>query len=534
MLNQVNKNIDSHIRTVENFIDYLSEEREVKEFFQSGDQELAVYIQDIITNKMNRYAYFYKEIAGVILVNNKDHYISNVMYRTSRDPFIEEKWYTEAVRNAGSLQFHSSLVGRNINNIFNYSADQVVSVSKAITNGKDKRVLGVILVDIDLSVLTKEMEHISLGNKGFIYIMNSNNDIVYAPINKVVYRINTENIKGDKGQFSTSVLKEGYEVIYKSSGYTKWKTIAVFPVRERLKVVSNIKLYSVLIALITLIIAVIIAVFFTRTIVRPITKLRNLMKITEEGDFDVHFRSKYNDEIGQLGNSFNNMIKEIRNLIKLVQIEERNKRKAEIKTLQAQIKPHFLYNTLDTIQWMAQEHEAKDVVEIVGALTSLLRIGINKGEEQISVRDEVKHVTSYLTIQKIRYEDKLDYEIEVEEEILGYSIIKLILQPLVENAIYHGIKEKRGKGYIKIIGEKVEGKLHFIVSDNGKGIAEDRLREIKSVLKGAKENHNLVGYGIYNVNERIRLNYGDEYGLVYESVEGEGTIVHVWHPITMK
>jgi two-component system sensor histidine kinase YesM len=255
------------------------------------------------------------------------------------------------------------------------------------------------------------------------------------------------------------------------------------------------------------------------------------MKRAQEGDLTVSFNTKYNDEVGELGSSFNNMVKEINNLITLVQKEEKSKRIAEMNVLQAQIKPHFMYNTLDTIRWMAEEHNEEDIVEIIEAFTNLLRISLSKGKEKINVQDEFNHVQSYLIIQKIRYEDKLDYEIQFDENILNYKVIKLILQPLVENAIYHGIKEKRGSGKIIITASIEEDMLLFNVSDNGKGMEEEVLNKINKMLVGGSENKNEIGYGIFNVNERIRIMYGEEYGLKYKSIYGEGTIVELRHPI---
>lgn len=305
----------------------------------------------------------------------------------------------------------------------------------------------------------------------------------------------------------------------------------MFPESESLRVIEYIKYSSLIIAIVALIIAEMLVVVFTKSIVKPMYKLKQLMKRAQEGDLTVSFNAKYNDEVGELGNSFNNMVKEINNLINLVQKEEKSKRIAEMNVLQAQIKPHFMYNTLDTIRWMAEEHNEDDIVEIIEAFTNLLRISLSKGKEMISVKDELNHVQSYLIIQKIRYEDKLDYEIQFDENILNYQLIKLILQPLVENAIYHGIKEKRGNGKILITG-KIEGNmLCFTVSDNGKGIEEEVLNKINKMLTKSGENKIEIGYGIFNVNERIRIIYGEEYGLKYKSVYGEGTIVELRHPI---
>lgn len=255
------------------------------------------------------------------------------------------------------------------------------------------------------------------------------------------------------------------------------------------------------------------------------------MKKAEEGDLSVRFNSKYNDEIGQLGKSFNTMIKEISNLVDMVYMEQKCKREAELKTLQAQIKPHFLYNTLYTIQWMAGEHGAQDVVHIVGALANLFRIGLSKGKEMISVQEELEHVRSYLIIQKARYEDKLMYEINYEEDVLHHRVLKLILQPLVENAIYHGINAKRGGGTIRITARLDKGKLHFCVADDGIGMTPAKLIELRNSLENNHSESAKTGFGISNVNERIRLSYGLEYGLIYTSVYQEGTKVEVWHPI---
>ncbi len=225
------------------------------------------------------------------------------------------------------------------------------------------------------------------------------------------------------------------------------------------------------------------------------------------------------------------MIAEIRKLINMVYIEQKSKREAELKILQAQIRPHFLYNTLDTIQWMAQSHNADDIVQIVSALTNLFRIGLSKGKEMLKVHEELEHVQSYMIIQKARYEDKLEYEITCEKEIKNCSVLKLILQPLVENAIYHGIKEKRGIGRITISAKKADEKLLFIISDNGAGIKPEKMAEIKDMLQGKTSKGKNPGYGIFNVNEMIRLVFGNEYGLNIISTPGKGTTVEVWHPL---
>jgi two-component system sensor histidine kinase YesM len=224
-------------------------------------------------------------------------------------------------------------------------------------------------------------------------------------------------------------------------------------------------------------------------------------------------------------------------------IEQKSKREAELKVLQAQINPHFLYNTLDTIHWMAKDRKADDIVNLVVALTNLFRISLSKGREIIKFAEELEHIRSYLIIQKARYEDKLSFSIITDPELNRYSVVKLILQPLVENAIYHGIKAKRREGMITITAAKTENVLRIRVEDNGGGIREERLKEIRDILmeriplnelqegESDTSGDGKSGYGLFNVNERLKLRFGSEYGIRIESEWGTGTVVEIMHPL---
>jgi two-component system sensor histidine kinase YesM len=290
-----------------------------------------------------------------------------------------------------------------------------------------------------------------------------------------------------------------------------------------------IRYWTYLIGGITIILAIVAAFFFTSSIAKPVLDLRNLMKRVEHGDLSVRFSRAPRDEIGDLGLGFNEMIERIQSLIDQVYVEQRSKREAELRILQEQIKPHFLYNTLDTIQWMAQEHRVDDVVSMVGALTSLFRIGLNKGRELISLSDELEHVESYLCIQKMRYEDKLDYSISCDPALRSRQVLRLMLQPLVENAIYHGIKERRGPGTLAVEARVESGDLYLTVRDDGVGINEIKLAQLNASLE--EGGASVGGYGIHNVHERIRLTFGKPYGLSFKSVYGEGTVVTARHPL---
>lgn len=526
---QISEGVDSHIRSMERVIDSLGEDPRIVQFLaqQSADKSCNENAYRALLNA----ATIYPEIAGIMVVATNGNYVSNVMNQQSSEPLTNEDWYKKAYENPEALQLCSKPVGRNITNIFQYSADDVVSISKAVTNRYTGKCAGVILIDMRLDTIKHAIKNFRPSSVGFVYIMNETGEIVYSPVNPIVYRIKSEWFQSEHQKILKKVIRGKQELLFANcSSYTKWKTIAALPLDETQKVIVGITYTSYAISLLVIIFAVFLAILASRSIANPITKLRLLMKSAENGNFDVHFQSKYNDEIGQLGQSYNKMIDRVSELINLVQEQEKNKRKAEIAILQAQINPHFLYNTMDTIQWMAQEHGAADVVDLVENLTSMLRIGLSRGNEFISVQMEAKHVESYLMIQKVRYEDKLNFSIQIDSDIMQLKVIKLILQPLVENAIYHGIKEKRGKGFIFITGKEEGGKIHFQVSDNGIGMKKEKLEQIRQMLSGEKQNLE-IGYGVFNVNDKIRLNFGDEYGLSYHSIYGEGTTVDVWHPI---
>lgn len=267
-------------------------------------------------------------------------------------------------------------------------------------------------------------------------------------------------------------------------------------------------------------------------------RLEKRMSCVQRGDFDTRFFYPYRDEVGSLARSFNYMIGEIQSLVRKQEetIEElkrerdyvaevqKQKRKAELNALQTQINPHFLYNTLNAITWQAADQGAEEISILSNSLGKFFRLSLSKGAEVITLKDELEHVSSYLDIQSIRYHSKLHYEIAVEERWRELKIIKLILQPLVENSIYHGIKEKPGAGRIRISAKPVDdgGQLMLIVWDDGLGIGVEKLAVINEGLKNGVTDRT-EGYGIYNVNERIRLFYGSAYGLRYESKEGEWT-----------
>lgn len=285
-----------------------------------------------------------------------------------------------------------------------------------------------------------------------------------------------------------------------------------------------------LIALVGVVVAVgIMSYLIPLSITRPFKELSQVTDEIAKGNLSVRANVNTGVEATALSNSMNTMIDKINELLEQVTTEQIRLRKAEFELLQAQINPHFLYNTLDAIIWLAEAGEQKRVVGMVRNLSDFFRTSLNQGKDINSIKEEMLHVKSYLEIQHVRYQDILSYDIEVPEALYIYSIPKITIQPLVENALYHGIKNKRGMGHISIRGKAGEKDFTITVTDDGIGIDETRLRQVQSGI----QNKVLTGkdfYGLYNVCERIRLNFGEEYGIFIESVYGEGTSVRVILP----
>lgn len=259
-------------------------------------------------------------------------------------------------------------------------------------------------------------------------------------------------------------------------------------------------------------------------ITEPVRRLCEMTRQAGRGDFAVRAREGSDDELAVLNSSFNRMVEEVGKLVEDIRIEQLNLRATELKLLQAQINPHFLYNTLDTIIWLAEAGDSRQVVTLVSALSDFFRTTLSKGRDYITVREEEAHIRSYLQIQKFRYRDILEYEIRIPEELYQYQILKLTLQPLVENALYHGIKNKRGMGHIRVTGECLGGRLVFRVWDNGKGMEPEELERVRKLIRGSQAGGDgPSGFGLFNVAQRIFLNYGAEYSLSMESVSGEWT-----------
>lgn len=531
MAEQVQRTMDLYISSIEKNINFLIQGIDSSVSYQDKKRgEPGLDQKELISQLFQGIIQSHNEIAGVFFAAEDDEYLGMGMTRISRDSFKNEQWYQIAMDQPEMIHIISKVTGRNIVSDASYSSDDVFSIVKAVIDEETGMPCGVLLLDVKHDIIADSIQDATVGSGGFMYILDWDNNMVYAPLSRVVYRIRPEWIHSGEDVFTAEVEGQKYQISYRESDYTGWKIVSVSPYQEIMGSVNQMMIMYICVFILTLGIVLIVTVKLSDVITRPIIELRNLMKKTEQGDFSVRFEGSYKDEVSELGRRFNHMMERIQELIEKVYEEQEYKRRAELRVIQEQFKPHFLYNTLDTIGWMAREHKAYDVVHMLDALTTVFRIGLSKGRDYVSLEDEVKYVTNYLYIQKMRYGEKVQYEIDFDETCKEVYVPKLILQPLVENAIYHGLKMKRGVGHLKVKAVSApDQKVLLEVEDDGQGMSRNKVEELTRVLNqpGNEENQS---FGLFYIKERLRIRYGEAFSVNIESREGEGTRVIILIP----
>jgi two-component system sensor histidine kinase YesM len=398
---------------------------------------------------------------------------------------------------------------------------------------------GVLTVDVSIDSFNSILKNYKPSPGSIIFLLDKNNLIVSSSDNDNVGTYLSKRICNAK-----DIIKSGAgikPVILSRAGigdmivsYGKisapdYVIVSMSPVKEMYGELVSFNKVMVIVLIICLVLSLGFALFLSDNISYPIRKLVKSMSIVEDGNFDVNLSYKRNDEFAFLISAYNKMVGQIKELINKLYKSELNKKEAELKSLQAQINPHFLYNTLDSVNWLALKHNVPDISTMVTSLSDFFRYSLNKGRNIIPLRDERNQVQSYLEIQKIRFKDKLDYSIDFHDDILDYQTVKLILQPIVENAIVHGIEKRRGKGLVDITAAKIGDSIEISISDNGIG---SDISELNSLLSG--EADNTKSYGIRNVHERIQNTFGEDYGLTFSDNYPAGVTVTIKIPAMKK
>lgn len=388
---------------------------------------------------------------------------------------------------------------------------------------------GVALIEFDFTKIVRLIYQSDLGENGHIAIFDRDYNVVYSSLPELIDEDLIETKKLVLGSTGVTINHQSFNLYISTITNTGWK-VSVFT--------NNSQIYSVLynfiiIVIITILLLSIIYIFIVYVIVKQVTyplyRLQAEMNKVKDLNYDVN-RSKLkkgSKEIIQLDATFNEMMRRIRYLADKLLQEQENQRKSELKALQNQINPHFLYNTLDSIIYMIDKGENQKAEEMIVALSKFFRISISRGKAIIPLKDEVEHVRNYLLIQKIRFGDQFTYSINVDPSLYQYSCIKLILQPLVENAIEHGLNDNESGGQIEIIGTQNESYIILKIKDNGYGISEDKLEQI---YKSFHDDSIHQGVGLKNVYQRIKIYYGEEADIKIDSLFDEGTIISIYIP----
>lgn len=529
LIEQVNSDIDSYIDYLHNISVLIASDEDVHDYlFQEKltDHERQERFARI-TTRFGTIMETRDDIVNIGVIGEKGRYIiNNGSFKINENVALEElEWIQKAYEKKGSTVISSS----HVQNLVDGKYEWVITLGKALQN-KNSKEEGFFFADLNYSSISELCSGISFGSKGYIYILDGNGNLIYHPQQQLLY----SGLKQEKIQEilncgeNSFVTEDGKLYVISRSRETGWNVVGVSYTEDLLKNSDETARIYVISAVMILGAALILAYVLSREITRPIEVLGDSMKEVEKGNFDhAVLEVSGHNEIARLSATYNLMTTEIKHLMEQNVEEQRQKRKSELKALQAQINPHFLYNTLDSIIWMAEWGKTKEVVLMTSSLAKLLRQSISNQNELVRVEEEVEYTRSYLTIQKMRYKDKLEYEIQVSPEVLGMKIPKLVLQPLVENAIYHGIKYKEGKGKVCIGGCIEDGKIILKVADDGIGMTEEQLSRI---FEKKETDTRKNGVGVLNVHERLQLYYGPEYGLEFFSEPDCGTTVEVHIP----
>ena len=522
IIQQVNMNLEY----------YLGSMIEISNILGNGIHNNSALPNDDLQKQMNIILHSRKDIVSLAVFTAKGEYvIGEGSGKLKEDLNISEQdWFKKAV----TYPYVSHFSSPHVQNLFEGKHNWVVSLSKGISfEIKGEKVMGVLLVDMNFKSIDELCKNVSLGKRGYIYIVSNKGTIIYHPQQQLINMgLKSEDIEDvliySNGSLIQRVDGENRSIIINTVNYTGWKIVGVSYMDEISAAIKDIGSFVSWSFAFGIMFFLIISTLVSAKISKPIIQLEQSMKLVEEGNFDINIDVQGEAEVVQLSKTFNMMVAKIRYLMNQILLEQEAKRKSELDALQSQINPHFLYNTLDSIVWMAENEKSEDVITMVTALARLFRISISKGKNIIGVQQEIEHARNYLIIQKTRYKNKFEFNINVDAKVAQYRTLKLILQPIIENAIYHGIEYMVDKGVINISVGVEEEKLLFKITDNGLGMPK---AVVDSLLSKELKSSKGSGVGVKNVHERIQLCFGKEYGIEIESEIEMGTTVKLWLPL---
>ncbi len=546
VVKQINSNLDFMKQDIEDISTYICIDDNVQALLQNSNNSGYTVSENDITS-LNSLRFIINLIAAksyissLILYSNNDtpvyYEFTDLSYGTQPLTKIKQSTvYKNAVKLNGTPFWFPML---EYNGLFiQNSTYPKIGVCRMIKDYSFYRQVGFLFMFINENVLQDIcMRNLQNENDGMLIVDESGNILSNAGVSlvssdykkQVFYR---EALKSSEGYIIDTIGGLQYLVTYSKTD-SGWRTFYAVPVNILSKQVNSVKTFTLFIIALCLVFSMPLMMLMLSFLTAPVKKLLKSMKRFQQGNFDERVEFTYKDEIGQLGEGYNRMVFSIKELINKAYILQIKEREAELNALQAQINPHFLYNTLDTIFWKAKTRNDNEISDMVYSLSKFFRLSLNRGKEMTLVAMEKELLEHYLILQKVRFKSKLNYTIGIEENILTYTLPKLILQPFVENSIRHGIEGKAEGGIVSIQGFLNGDRLHFIVEDNGVGMDAQQIEKIFA----PDDSGNIAdtaytgGYAVRNVKERLEILYREEYKLVFTSLPGKGTRVEIVLPV---
>ena len=484
---------------------------------KSDTNSVKEYFEDVITYRTDIGNITLFSIDGGLLASTNENFIA------SSDVVRMMFWFQEPIIQPTALYFSPPYTSESGNNMifatkylnFNFGSDH-----------------GVLMIELSSDKIVNLAKNTNLGEFGQVVILNNNNSIVFNSGDNVTDDMLSAITLQSLGSKNVTISNNLFNLHINTITNTRWKIAIFINIDDSRQSINNFTLTVSIIAIFSIALVVIMVNLIARGVTNPIRKLEKAMKDVEQSDFLIVDKVdiKGQIEIESLADTFNLMMKRIKELMDKVVSEQISQRKSELKALQYQINPHFLYNTLDSIVFLIDDGRNSDASEMVVALAKLFRISISRGRNIITVRDEIEHAKSYLLIQSIRYSKQFKYNFEIDPQVLECTTVKLILQPLIENAIYHGIKNRIEEGKITVKAYIEDDKIVFKIIDNGYGIKEEKIKQMYETFNNPEIND---GVGVKNVYLRLKLYYGDSADLKIESVLDEGTTITLYIPLKL-
>lgn len=472
-----------------------------------------------------------EEIIAVYLV---DHFDS-VFY--DKNPGINQLFPEERLAKWKALSLAAGtapvIQGRQTIRVNSNEHREVFSVLRTVTSVSTLKSIGILIFDVNINLFKGIIDPVNAVTQGNTMIIDDKGGLMYAgddtgdqtaekqTINR---KLLLNKVDKQNGHFQMDLDGQSYLAVYTVSKLTGWTTLVSIPLARILSPVEKNRNMLIITTLIIIAFALFVATVISHALTKPLKSMVRLMKQVQHGNLDVWIHPKYNDEIGMLGSHFNRMIIRVKDLLQEVSLTEKRKQKADMRALQNQINPHFIYNTLESIRMLAESSDDSRVAELTYLLGVQMRYGIVRSEETVTIRHELDHVRNYFHLLQIRFPDKFRLNIDIPDDFQHLPVIKLVFQPIVENAVFHGLEHKEGLGTLSISAWKEDGHAVFCVEDDGVGMDEDTLHSLNDSLTHGAAGE-MFGIGLRNVNERIRLHYGSAFGLRVKSQLGEGTHV---------